>query len=677
MLTFKPSKLEEKVNKFLFFGKARRKAHDYLREKLGYIGSFLSQDAVSDSYGVLAMIPFALLACNGGSDYDRISAGGNGTGNRPGVITGIVVKDTGNGLVGVVDSKVTVQENGSYDTTDANGAFKIENIQPGTYTLLAEKDGDADGNIELKTQVDGVYLCDTCVSIDAGQIMLDQVGAIAGRALRDGNPTGNLGITVFIPGTSYIAMTDDSGNFTISWIQKGTHSVAATYSGCEPALADGIGVMPAHTTTIADLVLSCGGPTCTDSDSDTFYSTSGCGTAVDCNDSNPNIHPGAVEVCNDVDDNCGGGIDEGVKNVYYRDSDGDTFGDSANSTMACSLPSGFVADNTDCNDSDAGVYPSAPELCDGKDNQCPGDAGHGTIDEACATGECNDGIDNDGDTLTDFPADYGCHGLADASETFQQIDIPRTELNSSNNNDAMPFITADGLGIYFSSDRETGYGWDFYHATRPDTSSPFNAPTMLSSLSTDNPYEGDVWLSDDELRAYFTRQSDFNRIYTVSRTDKNTDSFGTPTELPELRWGNSSGGATLLSDELTVFFSNNNDGPNKIYMATRPSIGSAFTPTEVSELNSGISDVDTCISRDGLAIFFNSSRPPHLGGGDLWYSWRTDLSSPWAQPVKVVELSTDKQEGLGKGCMNFSNELQYYRDSLGTNNSMELYYVIR
>lgn len=77
MLTFKPSKLEEKVNRFLFFGKIRHKIHNKIREKLGYIGKFLSQDAVSDAYGVLALAPFALLACGDGDDknYDDAEDG--------------------------------------------------------------------------------------------------------------------------------------------------------------------------------------------------------------------------------------------------------------------------------------------------------------------------------------------------------------------------------------------------------------------------------------------------------------------------------------------------------------------------------------------------------------------------------------------------------------------------
>jgi len=56
----------------------------------------------------------------------------------------------------------------------------------------------------------------------------------------------------------------------------------------------------------------CWGLNCTDADGDGFYAESGCGTAVDCNDTNISIYPEAEELCdNDKDDNCNGQIDEG------------------------------------------------------------------------------------------------------------------------------------------------------------------------------------------------------------------------------------------------------------------------------------------------------------------------------------------------------------------------------
>ena len=96
----------------------------------------------------------------------------------------------------------------------------------------------------------------------------------------------------------------------------------------------------------------------------------------DCNDINAYIFPGALEICNLIDDNCNGEIDEGSLNTYYLDADGDSFGTNAVTTQACSLPSGYSMNNIDCNDSDAGIQPAASEICNLADENC-----NGQIDE--------------------------------------------------------------------------------------------------------------------------------------------------------------------------------------------------------------------------------------------------------------------------------------------------------
>lgn len=119
------------------------------------------------------------------------------------------------------------------------------------------------------------------------------------------------------------------------------------------------------------------GDACTDTDGDGSSVADG-----DCNDNNAAIHPGATEVCNSIDDDCDSQTDEGVNLTFYQDSDTDTFGNPAVTTQACSAPSGYVANNTDCNDSSEAIHPGALEVCsDNVDNDC--DGGVDTTDADC------------------------------------------------------------------------------------------------------------------------------------------------------------------------------------------------------------------------------------------------------------------------------------------------------
>ena len=99
-------------------------------------------------------------------------------------------------------------------------------------------------------------------------------------------------------------------------------------------------------------------------------------TSDDCNDDplkgGKAIFPGAVEVCNEIDDNCNGKTDEGVQLSFYFDNDGDGYAGAAQPLLACAAPTGFYSDKTDCNDLDPSIHPGAKEICDGKDNTCAG-----------------------------------------------------------------------------------------------------------------------------------------------------------------------------------------------------------------------------------------------------------------------------------------------------------------
>ncbi|MEC7984992.1 MAG: putative metal-binding motif-containing protein, partial [Myxococcota bacterium] len=92
----------------------------------------------------------------------------------------------------------------------------------------------------------------------------------------------------------------------------------------------------------------------------------------DCNDLNSSVNPAKTEICNNIDDNCDSLVDNNPINgaSWYRDFDRDGFGNLNRTQKACSQPSGYVTDSTDCNDADTSINPSAPEICDNADNNC-------------------------------------------------------------------------------------------------------------------------------------------------------------------------------------------------------------------------------------------------------------------------------------------------------------------
>ena len=153
----------------------------------------------------------------------------------------------------VANAQASIAGTNLHGVSDATGAFTLGPLPPGAYRVLLLVPGTSSSEPRQR-QIDGITVTRGATAA-LGDVSLRRNAQVSGRALLDGTPTGNAGITVFVPGTNLVTVTGDSGQYTLRGIPEGTVRISTYRQGFTPASTADMAVQGGILTTAVDLVL--------------------------------------------------------------------------------------------------------------------------------------------------------------------------------------------------------------------------------------------------------------------------------------------------------------------------------------------------------------------------------------------------------------------------------------
>jgi WD40 repeat protein len=225
----------------------------------------------------------------------------------------------------------------------------------------------------------------------------------------------------------------------------------------------------------------------------------------------------------------------------------------------------------------------------------------------------------DGLTLY-FSAVDGDEDIYTATRTDRGLSFssarPVPELDDDGSEEGTPFLSFDGLSVYFFSTRpgpDTLGNRDIWQARRTSASAAFSEPFVVPGVNG-AALDHLPRLSQNELRLTFVSGRESPNLGSnlwIAERDSRDEEFSEPVELAGVNGPTRDEGFSFSSDELTLFFASNRviAEDMDIWVTQRSNRGGQFAPAEnLSVVNTDALELDPGISTDGFELFFVSTR---------------------------------------------------------------------
>ena len=213
-------------------------------------------------------------------------------------------------------------------------------------------------------------------------------------------------------------------------------------------------------------------------------------------------------------------------------------------------------------------------------------------------------------------------------------------------------FSSDELTFY--SQNNTANGFHLYSATRPSRDCSFTPPTLLKNVNnTTGAGDYDPFITYDGLELFFSSDRQINDastwfdLYYATRTSTDDD-FSAPTPVPNLNTSLLDRAPALSADKKTLYFNSTGYGDSKggIYKSARS--GPNFGAARHIDLGTTTGDSSPIPSPDELTLYFFSERGGSVGSGDIWMATRPTKDADFGPPTNkgaVATLNTTASEG--------------------------------